>query len=104
MQAILFDFLKILYFTDSNNDKRLDYNRLLHLSVNEIEKEIENIDIFGFQLFKNWEQNISDFKEFFNDPSNMHFFNQKEKNILAQIIMLLRNVKRMFNSSDILKK
>ena len=104
LQAILFDFLKVLYFTDSNNDRRLNYNRLLHLTVGEIEKEIENKELFGFQLFKNQEQNVSEFKEFFNDSSKMHFFNQKEKNVLAQIILLLRDVKRMFNSSDIFEK
>ncbi|MCK5581800.1 MAG: hypothetical protein KAJ18_11075 [Candidatus Omnitrophica bacterium] len=104
LQAILFDFLKILYFTDPDSFKRLDYNRLLHLSVEEITEEIENKDLLGFQLFKNQEQNVSDFKEFFNDNSKMHFLNSKEKNILAQIIMLLRDIKRIFNSSDVFEE
>ena len=104
LQAILFDFLKILYFTDSDSVKRLDYNRLLHLSVEEIAEEVENKEFLGFQLFKNQEQNVSDFKKFFNDNSNMHFFNPKEKNILAQIIMVLRDVKRIFNSSDVFEE
>lgn len=101
LQAILFDFLKFLYFTGSDATKQLDYNRLLHLSVEEIAKEIKDKEFLGFQLFKNQEQNVSDFKEFFNDASNIHFFNPKEKNILAQIIMVLCDVNRVFSSSDI---
>jgi hypothetical protein len=104
LQAILFDFLKILYFTDSDSVKRLNYNRLLHLKIEEIAKEIENKEFLGFQLFKNQDLNISDFKKLFNDNSVMYFFNTKEKNILAQIIMVLRDVKRIFNSSDVFEE
>lgn len=58
LQAILFDFLKILYFTDSNNDRRLDYNRLLHLTVGEIRGNkgvrnlfLDNLSISRYFLF-----------------------------------------------------
>ena len=101
LQAILFDFLKLLYFTEGDHLKKLDYNRLLHLNKDELLIEIKNKEFIGFQLFKNQKLNITEFKEFFNDDSNMHFFNAKERNILAQIIMVLRNVKRLFSSSDI---
>jgi hypothetical protein len=101
IQAILFDILKILYFDHSENIKKYEYNRLLHISKEELVTELKEKEFLGFQLYKNHNLNISDFKEFFNDDSNMHFFNDKEKNILAQFIMVLKKLSKLFKSKEI---
>ncbi|WP_422090780.1 hypothetical protein [Tenacibaculum ovolyticum] len=101
IQAILFDILKILYFDHPENIKKYDYNRLLHISKEELVTELKEKEFLGFQLYKNHNLNISDFKEFFNDDSNMHFFNDKEKNILAQFIMVLKRLSKLFKSKEI---
>lgn len=101
MQAILFDILKILYFDHSENIKKYEYNRLLHITKEELVSELKEKEFLGFQLYKNHNLNISDFKEFFNDDSNMHFFNEKEKNILAQFIIVLKRLSKLFMSKEV---
>lgn len=101
MQAILFDLLKILYFDHPENIKKYEYSRLLHITKEELISELEKKEFLGFQLYKNHNLNITDFKEFFNDDSNMHFFNEKEKNILAQFIMVLKTLSKFFMSKEI---
>ncbi|MBL6448209.1 hypothetical protein JMN32_17980 [Fulvivirga sp. 29W222] len=103
IQAILFDILKILYFDHPENIKKYEYNRLLHITKEELISELEEKEFLGFQLYKNHNLNISDFKEFFNDDSNMHFFNEKEKNILAQFIMELKKLSKLFTSKEVFK-
>ena len=101
MQAILFDIIKILYFDHPENIKKYEYNRLLHITREELISELEGKEFLGFQLYKNHNLNISDFKEFFNDDSNMHFFNKKEQNILAQFIMVLKSLSKLFTAKEI---
>lgn len=101
MQAILFDILKILYFDHPENIKKYEYNRLLHITREELISELKGKEFLGFQLYKNHNLNISDFKEFFNDDSNMHFFNKKEQNILAQFIMVLKSLSKLFTAKEI---
>lgn len=106
LQAVLLDILKILYFANSKSTERLDlnYNRFLELSVDEIAEEFKNKEFMGFQLFRNQEQNVSDFIDFFNDTTKMHFLNSKERNLIAQIIMILRDTKQIISRSELFEK
>lgn len=101
LQAILFDFLKLLYFSTDDNGKLYNYSHLLHMISADIQNKLNNQVFLGFQLFKNHDANINDFKAFFNDNSNIHFFNENEKNILARIIVLLSDMKRTFHSNEL---
>ncbi len=101
LQAILFDFLKFLYFSDSDQTKRFNYSKLLHMSTEEVEDEIRNKEFLGFQLFKNQELNVSEFEKFFRDPVNIHFLSEAEKNVLVKVILSLRDLKEVFNTTSL---
>lgn len=99
LQAILIDITKLFYFRET--PKCYDYNLLLHMTKESIEKELENRKILGFQLFKNQETDINEFIRFYNDQINIHFLNPKEKNLLARIILELKELKKILNNKDI---
>ncbi|MCK4644186.1 hypothetical protein KAU32_11205 [bacterium] len=104
LQAIIFDILKIIYFTDTDNLRRLNYTRFLSLDLSGIQTELEGHQCLGFQLYKNQDKNISEFKEFFGDPLEMHFFNNEQKDILAIIIMILSKIWKIFHSVKVFEE
>lgn len=99
LQSILIDITKLLYFRET--PKCYDYNLLLHMTKESIEKELGSRKILGFQLFKNQETDINEFVSFYNDQINIHFLNSKEKNLLARIILELKELKKILNNIDI---
>jgi hypothetical protein len=72
------------------------------------EEEIKNItidiEILGFQLFRNLEKSIKEFTEYFNDDLSTFFFSEKEKNRLAKIIMSLKRLEKILYSNDVFEE
>lgn len=100
LQSILIELAKILYFREV--PKCYNYNHLLHIDELTLISDLTNKKILGFQLFRTFD--IEDFKNFFNDEVNMHFLDDKGRNILARIILALRDLKKVFNNIDYYQK
>ena len=100
LQSILIELAKILYFREV--PKCYNYNYLLHIDELTLISDLKNKKMLGFQLFRTFD--IEDFKSFFNDEVNMHFLDNKGRNILARIILALRKLKEVFNNIDYYQK
>lgn len=102
LQAILIDVCKILFFREV--PKCYDYNSILHSTIEQINFELLNKEILGFQLFKNNTPHLNDFIDLFNNQVYLHFLNEKEKNILAKIIIQFKDFNNLISNREIYNK
>jgi len=98
LQAVLIDLGTILYFQD--NKKRYDYHRLLHLTNEEIYKELSQIEILGFFIFKNNQEHLQEFMDFFNNQVYINFLTEAEKKILSKVILRLRKLFKILSDDS----
>ncbi|WP_330443302.1 hypothetical protein [Flavobacterium sp. C4GT6] len=99
VQAILVDISKVLFFREV--PKCYDYNFLLHMSREEIEKVFRVKTFLGFQLLKDNDSHIREFVEFFNDQVYINFLSDKEKNALAKIILQFKNLSKLISDIEV---
>ncbi len=104
LQVVLMDLLKILNFSHKHDLKLFDYAKLLNMTEQEINDITMNMEILGFQLFRNLEKSIKEFTEYFNDDLSIFFFDAKEKNRLAKIIMSLKRLEKILYSNEIFEE
>lgn len=104
LQVVLMDLLKILNFSHKYDLKLFDYAKLLNMTEQEINDITMNMEILGFQLFRNLEKSIKEFTEYFNDDLSIFFFDAKEKNRLAKIIMSLKRLEKILYSNEIFEE
>ena len=104
LQVVLMDLLKILNFSHKHNLDLFDYSKLLNMTEDEIKNITINLEILGFQLFRNLEKSIKEFTEYFNDDLSIFFFNEKEKNRLAKIIMSLKRLEKILYSNNVFEE
>lgn len=96
IQSILIDFCQLLYYNDKENKKdRYNYYKLLTSSANEIISILKEKELLGFDLFKNVMLHIKDFIEFFNNGIETYFLSEKEKRLIAKIVLALKEYKRV---------
>jgi len=98
LYTILTDLMKLFYFRET--PKCYNCNLLLHMTNENIEYELKNKKILGFQLYKNEVVDINIFTTFYNNQINIQFLNAKEKNILARIILQLEELKKILNNKN----
>jgi len=77
LQAILIDFAKLLYSDSPDNIRKYDYQRMLHIGREDLDRELAGLEVLGFALFKDQRESISEFREFFNDAANMYFLSNQ---------------------------
>lgn len=99
LQAVLIDLSTILYFQSSIN--RYNYNRILNFEIEELKVELSNLKVIGFLIFKDNEDNLEEFMQFFNNQVYINFLSKLEKNTLSKIILQLRNLFKLLSDESI---
>lgn len=102
LQAILIDISKLLFFGE--RPKCYDYNLILHISHDELVKELFEKTLLGFQLFKDNNYNLIEFISLYNNQVYLNFLGEKEKYSLAKIILQFKDFISLINNQNIYNK
>lgn len=102
LQAVLVDITKLLFFRDV--PKCYDYNLILHYSEEELTVELFEKKLLGFQLFKNSIPHLEELIDFYNNQVYLNFLNEKERNILAKIILQFKSFISLISNIEIYNK
>ena len=102
LQAILIDTIKLLFFGE--RPKCYDYNLILHMTRDELLKELFEKELLGFQLFKDNNQNLHEFVSLYNNQVYLNFLGEKEKYSLAKILLQFKDFLRIINDHSIYNK
>lgn len=75
------------------------------ISLKDFEKylkpELLNLEVLGFLIFKDNEDNLKEFMEFFNNQVYINFLSKLEKNTLSKVILQLRNLFKVLADESI---
>ena len=102
LQAILIDISKLLFFRDV--PMCYNYNKILHFTIDELSMELFEKNLLGFQLFKNNIPHLEEFIKFYNNQIYLNFLNEKERNILAKIILQFKDLLNLISNIEIYDK
>lgn len=81
-----------------------DYNLILHMTRDELLKELFEKELLGFQLFKDNNQNLHEFVSLYNNQVYLNFLGEKEKYSLAKILLQFKDFLRIINDHSIYNK
>jgi len=95
MQSVLIDFCRLLFETKENKMDRYNYPKLLHSTIEDINRYLTDKIFLGFHLYKDIQLNIKEFIEFFNDKIETYFLSENEKRIIAKMVYALREYNRL---------
>jgi len=99
LQSILIDISKLIFF--NNGEKKYNYSLILHLTQEELEYELFEKKIYGFQVLKrDYSTLVDEFIKFYNDQIHLNFFNEIERRTLAKIILEYKNFTKVLMDLD----
>lgn len=102
IMSIINQIEKMIFPLDKRDNSFREIINLLSLSEEDLIKILKNIELLGYQIFKDWDFSITNIKKIIENEFTLKYMSNNQIIALVEILNSIENINRLYNYKDTL--
>lgn len=102
IMSIINQIEKMIFPLDKRDNSFRGIINLLSLSEEDLIKILKNIELLGYQIFKDWDFSITNIKKIIENEFTLKYMSNNQIIALVEILNSIENINRLYNYKDAL--
>jgi len=98
--SIINQIQKMIYPLDKRDVSFNGISKLLSLSEKDLINYLKEVELLGYQIFKNWDFSINNIKKIIENEFTLKYMSNEHVIVLVEILNGIENINRLYNYKD----